>query len=91
MAIVDVTADEAEAIRLKTDLFRFGNGILPDGDEDVYWLAAVIRKAHNTKCNPGGEIQCHRIDEAPLFPQMSPMLPRFTLLSERELRDKDLL
>jgi len=85
VAIVDVTTDDAEAVRAELGRIRAMNGLRPPEAEAI-WIAAAIRKAHAMACNPGGEVAAIRIDDAPQFADMDANCPRDRVLSEAQLR-----
>ncbi|HEV3217874.1 MAG TPA: hypothetical protein VGZ27_19265 [Vicinamibacterales bacterium] len=99
VAVVDVTEDEAlEMVEFVVDRRR-ENGLPCDpadlnaADEGATacWLAAVIRKAHATGCNPGGQVAGQRIDELPLFANFGHLYPRGKLLSKADVQEIDAL
>lgn len=50
VCVIDVNEEEAAAILPKM-LLRF-----PMAQENAEWIAAATRKAHEHKCNPGGQV-----------------------------------
>jgi hypothetical protein len=79
VAIVDVDEADMDEAMLEV-LLRFG-----PRDDDAYWIAAAVRKAHEMGCNPGGEVQTMRIDEALRERADPPLCPRNRLLQKPEL------
>lgn len=83
-AVVDVTEAEYEAAIPFANEQRASHG-LPPPDDEVYWLTAAIRKAHQTGCNPGGQVASARIDSHPEFATIGARYPRNVLLSRAEV------
>lgn len=84
VAIVDVTEDDANTVHDLVTRRRAMHG-LPPAERGVEWMAAAVERSHFTGCNPGGEVACLRIDEAPEFAAHDATLPRNRLLSKSEL------
>src|SRR6185295_17830721 len=81
VAVVDVT--EADAVEARRHL-------LPQALPGAEWIGAALRKAHETGCNPGGEVGSVRIDDTAEFAAKSPHIPRHQLLSRADLERLDL-
>ena len=79
--VMDVTADEINAIRDEVDTRQMLNFVPLSHDVDVYGMAASIRKAHQLGVNPGGEVQSGRIDGH----QEAAVYPRAVLLSRGDI------
>lgn len=79
--VMDVTADEINAIREEVDFKQMVNMVPLSHDLDVYGMAASIAKAHRLGVNPGGEVQSGRIDGAP----EAALYPRAQLLSQSDV------
>jgi hypothetical protein len=75
VAIVEVTEAEA-AVALEVMQARF-----PRAEEGAEWIAAAIRRAWMTGCNPGGQVQSVEIP-----PEEGTDLPRHQLLSRETLK-----
>jgi hypothetical protein len=84
VAIVDVTAVDAAAVAGDVTQRMVRHGKVPTFE--AVWMAAAIRKAHQTHCNPGGEVAAVRIDDNPQYPTRGAHLPRHRLLSIAEMR-----
>lgn len=92
VAIVDVTEGDAAAalpfVQEIRDAYRLPP---PAPDSAPVWIAAAMRKAHATGCNPGGQIAPLRLDGSPLFAAMDKRLPRHRLLSRAEMSERGIL
>ncbi len=83
VAVVDVT--EADCDRAVPFVVRRRPPGSPPPEDEVLWVGAAITKAHETGCNPGGEVGSLRIDDHPDFAVRGPRYPRFQLLSRADL------
>lgn len=61
--------------------------INPDCTEPAWWLAAACTKAHEMKCNPGGQVMGVMVPED--LEYRAKKYPRNKLLSKKELEDLD--
>lgn len=76
VAIVEVTATEAAAARPR---------LPPQAKPGMEWHGAALRKAWQTGCNPGGEVEHYELDPAHLASAPS-ALPRHRLMQKPELQ-----
>ncbi len=87
--IVEVTAEEA--YDSKVDLImRF-----PKHLQGAEWIAAAIRKAHQTGCNPGGDVMSYDITGVLTDKSMSSLAlisaPRHVLMQRQEMHKMGLV
>ncbi len=75
--LVDVTPEDANEMRVELAV-RF-----PNAAEGAEWIAAASRKAHQMKCNPGGEMMSIDVTYAPS--DNLALYPRNVLMSKSEL------
>lgn len=78
VAVVDVTEEDA------ADAFGDLSLRFPHAQPGAEWLAAAVRKAHETGCNPGGEVMS--MEMPPEWPDFG-TCPRNKLLSKARLRE----
>ncbi len=79
--VMDVDADEINAIRERVDFQQMVNMVPLSHDINVYGMAASIAKAHRLGVNPGGEVQSARIDGNP----EATVYPRAVLMSRAQI------
>lgn len=85
--VVDVTEADMCAAMPKLQQIRAFHDAAPA--DEASWLAGAIHKAHDTGCNPGGEVGSFRIDRAAAFAQYGPLYPRNRLLSKADIEAID--
>lgn len=82
VAVVDVNEEDA-AEALMDLLVRF-----PLAQEGAEWIAAAVRKAHETGCNPGGAVAS--LEMPPEWPHLD-TCPRNVLLTKARLFELELV
>ena len=79
VSIVEVTDDERLKALIMADLLH------SDHEDRGGLMTAAVRKAHETDCNPGGEVAAFAIPEDDLDGLVG--VPRHKLLSRKDLED----
>lgn len=83
VSIVQVSDEEVEAQREEA-----AGWAEPERGMEI---AAAVAKAWDMGCNPGGEVQGFRIDQAPKFEELKDKIVFHQLLSEADLAERGLV